>query len=81
MHRPIYSAAMCLVSLDLAWAERAMGALYISIYTCSIGCYAPWCNMPVPSSCRSLVTFEILNTRQVDSANFIVKVVDSSSCV
>ena len=28
--------------------------------TWSIGCCATWCNMPVPSSCRSLVAFKTL---------------------
>ena len=31
MHRPMCFAAMYLVSLGLAWAERGMGVLHISI--------------------------------------------------
>ena len=31
VHRPTCSAAMYLVSLGLAWAERGMGALHIGI--------------------------------------------------
>ena len=35
-----------------------MGALYIK-YTWSIGNCAIWCNIPAPSSCRSLVAFNL----------------------
>ena len=31
VHRPTFSATMYLVSLGLAWPEKGMGALYISV--------------------------------------------------
>ena len=56
-YRPTCICSQYLVSLGLAWAERGMGALYIK-YTWSIGNCATWCNIPAPSSCRSLVAFK-----------------------
>ena len=36
-------------------------------YTCSIGNYATWYNIPVPLSCRSLVAFKLLNKAYICS--------------
>ena len=48
-----------------------MGALYIK-YTWSIGECATWCNIPAPSSCRSLVAFNLSAPKDICNVTFFL---------
>ena len=58
MYRPTYLAASTL-SLWVLHGREGHGRLVYIKYTWSIGNCATWCNIPAPSSCRSL-TLQLL---------------------